>query len=156
MVVFREVRRAPNPADEVSLSPDGHAGIPRGPRGRARRDRRRVLVEGGRPVRRLLLPPDVRDHGRLPPLLLAPDLPARARSAVPSGVSRADLSPEGGPLVGVEPPSPPPLLRPARRHPQPDAEGLLVGARRLDPRPGLRQDRPVAGAGPGKVPGARL
>ena len=115
-----------------------------GARRRARRVRPRLLVGGRGPLRRFVLPADVRHHRGLPPLLQPPFLPALPRAAIPARVSRPDLGAEGRSLVGGKPSPPPQVLRPARGHPQSPAEGLLVEPHGLDPRAGPRRVGPFA------------
>ena len=79
-------------------------------------------------------------HRRLPPVLLAPQLPAGPGRAVRDGVRRHDGRAEGSAVVGRAPPQPPPVRRHRARHAL-AAEGLLVESRRLDP---VRQVRRVA------------
>ena len=58
--------------------------------------------------------------------------------------------------MGGEPPPPPQVLRPARGHPQPPAEGLLVEPHGLDPREGPRGVGSFAHPRLREVPRARL
>ena len=106
----------------------------------AARLRHRGHLDGGVARGRALLRPDVRDHRRLPPLLLAPQLPARARPAVRARVRRHDRRAEGPALVGRAPSRASQVLRHRTRHPLADPR-LLVEPRRLDPLRQVQQDR---------------
>ena len=79
--------------------------------------------------------PDARDHRRVSPLLLAPQLPPQAVPAVRARVRRHDRRAEGPALVGGAPPRAPQVRRHRTRHPLADPR-VLVEPRRLDP---LRQ-----------------
>ena len=99
--------------------------------------------------------PDVPHHGRLPPVLLAPQLPDGTVPAVPDGVRLHDGRAEGPAVVGRPPPGAPPLRGHRSGHPLAQAR-LLVEPGRVDPLRQVRRDRVRRDQGLREVPGAPL
>ena len=131
--------------------------LPRRPRRRARDAVPRALRLALARARRRSLPrADVRDHRRVPPLLLAPDLPDLASlPARPRGGGRHGRA-EGRALVGGSPPRPPPLVRRAGRRPLAGAPRVLVEPRGVDPVAAARRDEARSREGPRVLPGAAV
>ncbi|CAA9353236.1 MAG: Fatty acid desaturase; Delta-9 fatty acid desaturase, partial [uncultured Gemmatimonadaceae bacterium] len=125
-------------------------------RGLLRRDLDRGHGRRARALRRALPRADVRRHGRLPPLLLAPHLQDEPRLPVHPGAARAEHHAEGGDVVGGQAPPPPQARRHGRRRALAAAARLLVLALGVDLRPQARRHRPRGGARPGEVPRAHV
>ena len=115
--VARVLRGAPRPVPRDLHGRDAHRADPRG---------------------RHVHDADVLHHRRIPPLLLAQELPTESLLAVPARVRRDDGVAEGSAVVGRAPPQPSPLLRHRTRRALAQAR-ILVEPRRLDP---LRQVQP--------------
>src|SRR5262249_16435461 len=94
---------------------------------------RRGYSRGAGAVRRQLLRPYVRHHGRVSSLLRPSRVQNEPDLSVLSGLARMQRHAEGPPLVGLPPPPTPSLSRHAGGPALAARHHLLVVARRLDP-----------------------
>ena len=79
-----------------------------------------------------LLPENVRDHGRLSPLLLTSFIQDQPGLPVSLGIFRDDICAKGSVMVGLTPSAPPQALRQGTRSSLPLAKRVLVFPCRMD------------------------